>query len=250
MNPEEATATTLEEVARRYDDRPGFKVVDCKDVVLPVYRITVQALTLLHKPVPPIEEFVLKAVDTGLSSEDDISAFLGLEHPVTKNALYTLRMSDDIDLVAPPGSQIQEWRLTKKGERTLCEAEVIVPEETTFEIYFDGLLRRTRWYKVPELLRPRDVKTLKIMEIPPLPPSSPELEDLRLEEVDGIIRKTEEIAKSRQDKSKKKRNLLKLKAIERRERFFQPAIALVYRAKDGDAVQVAFVIDGRLKERT
>lgn len=246
MNPEEVTATTLEEVARCYDDRPGFKLVDCKEVGLPVYRITVQAVTLLHKAIPPIEEFVLKALDAGLSSEDDISAFLGLEQPVTKNALYTLRMSDDIDLVAPPGSQMQEWRLTKKGERTFCEAEVIVPEDKTFEIYFDGLLRRTVWYNVPELLRPRDVKTLEIMEIPPFPPSSPELEDLRLEEVNGIIRKAEEIAKSRRDKSKEKRDLLKLKAIERRERFFQPAIALVYRAKDGDAVQVAFVIDHRL----
>ncbi len=184
MNPEEATTTTLEEVARRYHDRPGFKLVDCKEVGLPVYRITVQALTLLHKAVPPIEEFVLKAVNARLSSEEDISAFLGLEQPVTNNALYTLRMSDDIDLVAPPGSQMQEWRLTKKGERTLCEAEVIVPEDKTFKIYFDGLLRRTLWYNVPELLRHRDVE---IMEIPPFPPSSPELEDLRLEEVDGII---------------------------------------------------------------
>jgi phosphatidylserine/phosphatidylglycerophosphate/cardiolipin synthase-like enzyme len=37
-----------------------------------------------------------------------------------------------------------------------------------------------------------------------------------------------------------------LKAIERRQRFFQPALALIYKAKDSDDVQVAFAIDGVL----
>jgi len=40
--------------------------------------------------------------------------------------------------------------------------------------------------------------------------------------------------------------LLGVKAVERRELFFQPALALVYKAKDSDDVQVAFAIGGRL----
>lgn len=38
--------------------------------------------------------------------------------------------------------------------------------------------------------------------------------------------------------------MLALKAIERRQRFFEPATALVYKAKDSDEIQVAFVVDG------
>ena len=40
--------------------------------------------------------------------------------------------------------------------------------------------------------------------------------------------------------------LLGIKAIDRRELFFQPALALVYKATVGDDIQVAFAIDGRL----
>jgi hypothetical protein len=47
-------------------------------------------------------------------------------------------------------------------------------------------------------------------------------------------------------KFKQERDLLALKAIERRQRFFQPALALIYKAKDSDDVQVAFAIDGVL----
>jgi hypothetical protein len=240
--------TSIEEVARRYDNRPGFKLVSCKEVGLPVYKVPVQALMLLQKPISPIQEFVLKAVDAGFSDIESVSAFLGLEKQITKNAMFSLRMSDDIDLVAPPGSQMQEWRITKKGEQTLRTASAIVPEEKPIEIFFDGIIRQICWYENPrDLLRGQQLKSLEKMEIPPFPKRPPELDDLRLEEVDIVFRKLQERAKYRRDNLQGKRELLRLKAISgRRECLFQEAIALVYKAKDGDAVQVAFAIDGRL----
>src|SRR4028118_1617152 len=100
MSSEESVFLTPEEL-RRYDNRPGFDLVSCKEVGLPVYKITVQALTQLRKPIPPIEEYVLKAINVGLSSEEDIGGFLGLEPPIIRDALINLRMSEDIDLIAP-----------------------------------------------------------------------------------------------------------------------------------------------------
>lgn len=242
MNSEESASLTPEEL-RRYDNRTGFDLVSCREVGLPVYKITVQALTQLRKPIPPIEEYVLKAINAGLSSQEDIGGFLGLEPPIIRDAMINLRMSEDIDLIAPDGSLIQVWKLTKKGEGTLRDAKIIVPEERTFDINFDGLLRHPRWYGRLEfrLLKQKDLRDKDIIEIEPSPKKTPELSDLKLKDVDVIIRQIEGASKA---KVKQERDLLALKAIERRPRFFQPALALIYKEKDSDDVQVAFIIDG------
>lgn len=244
MNLEESATLSPEEL-RRYDSRTSFDLVSCREVALPVYKITVQALTLLRKQIPPIEEYVLKSIDAGLSSEEDIGNFMGLEQLIVRDAMVNLRMSDDIDLIAPDSSLVQVWKLTKKGEVTLRDAKIIVPEERTFDINFDGLLRQPRWYGRLEyrLLKPKDLRNQGIIEIEPFPKKPPELSDVKLKDVDAIIRKIEGASKA---KFKQERDLLALKAIERRQRFFQPALALIYKAKDSDDVQVAFAIDGVL----
>jgi hypothetical protein len=245
MSSEESASLTLEEL-RRYDNRTGFDLVSCREVGLPVYKITVQALTQLRKDIPSIEEYVLKSINVGLSSEEDIGRFLGLELPIIKDATINLRMSEDIDLIAPDGSLMQVWKLTKKGEGTLRDAKIIVPEERTFDINFDGLLRYPRWYGQLEsrfLLKAKDLRDKDIIEIEPSGKKPPELSDLKLKDVDTIIR---QIEGARKAKVKQERDLLALKAIERRQRFFQPAMALIYKAKDSDDVQVAFAIDGVL----
>lgn len=76
-----------EQIARRYDNRAGFDLVNYTEVGLPVYKITVQALTQIRKPIPPIEEYVLKAIHAGLSSEQDIDGFLGLEPSILREAM-------------------------------------------------------------------------------------------------------------------------------------------------------------------
>ena len=244
MSSEELASLTPEEL-RRYDNRTGFDLVSCREVGLPVYKITVQALTQLRKPIPPIEEYVLKAINASLSSEVDIAGFLGLEPSIIRDAMINLRMSEDIDLIAPDGSLMQVWKLTKKGEGTLHDAKIIVPEERTFDINFDGLLRYPRWYGRLEsrLLKQKELREKGIIEIEPSPKKPPELSDLKLKDVDAIIRQIEVESKA---KVKQDRDLLALKAIERRQRFFQPALLLIYKAKDSDDIQVAFAIDGVL----
>ncbi len=244
MNWESEFFSLSSEDLRRYDNRSGFDLVSCQEVGLPVYKVTVDVLTQIRKPIPPIEEFVLKAIDAGLSSEEEVAGFLGLEISTTREAMVNLRLSEDIDLIAPDASQLQTWKLTKKGERTLREAKIIVPEERTFDINFDGLLRTPRWYGQFEkaLLKPRDLRDKGILEIEPSPKRPPELPDLKIKDIDATIKKIEK-SRERNSKNLQEQDLLALKAIERRQRFFQPSTALVYKAKDSDEIQVAFIVD-------
>ena len=46
--------------------RPGFKLAYFKDAALPIYQLTARVLTLEKKPINPIEEGCLRAIDAGL----------------------------------------------------------------------------------------------------------------------------------------------------------------------------------------
>lgn len=234
----------LDEIARRYNNRAGFDLVSCRDVGLPVYRVTVQAITQVKKQLPPIEEFILKAITTGLTAEAEITAFLGLEPAIIRDAMVNLRMTEDIDLLAPEGSQLQEWALTQRGQRTLRDMKKIVAEERSVTVNFDGLLRHVKWYGRFEarLLRSRDLRDRDFLEIPPSKAKPPEIGDLKLKDVDAVVRKVESTIKQRREQE---RDLLALRVIDRRDSFFVPAQALVYKSKAGDEIQVAFVVDGR-----
>jgi FMN phosphatase YigB (HAD superfamily) len=248
MNAEELSPhdpdAQLDEVARRYNNHAGFDLVSCRNVGLPVYRVTVRAITQVKKKLPPIEEFILKAIYAGLTVEAEIAAFLGLEPAIARDAMVNLRMSEDIDLLAPEGLQVQEWTLTQRGQRTLREAKQIVPEERSFTVNFDGLLRHVKWYGRfdSRLLRPRDLRDRGFLEIPPSKSKPPEIGDLKLKDVDAAVRKVESAIKQKREQE---RDFLALRAIDRRESFFVPAQALVYKSKSGDEVQVAFIVDGR-----
>jgi len=244
MNWESEFVSLNSEELRCYDNRSGFDLVSCQEVGLPVYKITVDVLTQIRKPIPPIEEYVLKTIDAGLFSEEEISEFLGLELSTTMEAMVNLRGSEDIDLIAPDASPLQIWKLTKKGEITLRKAKIIVPEERTFEINFDGLLRSPRWYGQFEksLLKPKDLQDEGIVEIEPSPKRPPELSDLKIKDINDIIKKNEK-SRGRNSKNSTEQDLLALKAIERRQRFFQPSTTLVYKAKDSEEIQIALVGD-------
>lgn len=246
MSFDESIALNSDDL-RRYDNRVGFDLVCDREVGLPVYRMTIEALTQVQKPIPPIEEYVLKAIHIGLAGEEEIAGFLGLELAIAQEAMVNLRMSEDIDLVASEGETIQEWKLTKKGKKTLEEARILVPEERTFEIHYDGLLRRPRWYG--ELGRyfqnPQNPRKSNLIEIEPAVKKPPELDDLKLKDIDEIVREIE-TSKNRNPQTSQKRDLLSLKALDRRQMCFQSATALVYKAKDSQNIQIGLVIDNRI----
>ncbi len=239
----------IDEIARRYDNRSGFELVSFIEVGLPVTKINLTALTLVRKPISPIDEFILRAIDIGLSSLEEISQFLGLEELIIKEAIISLRQAENIDLIAPSDSLIQEWKLTKKGKNTLQETRIIVPEERGYQINFDKMLWKPRRYGIWEdnkgLLRAKNLKNMNILEIPYYPARTPELADLNLNDVERIIKE-----KEKEDKRKKEeeRDFIGFKRIEGRDHFFQPALALVYKQKQGDDWQISFVIDGRISE--
>jgi hypothetical protein len=228
-----------EAIARKFQQlKPKFHLADQVSVGLPIYSVTIRALTLSRKPTPPIDEFVLKCIDRGLYMTSQISAFLGLDEAVIKNTLVNLAQMDCIALIPETNSRSQVLRLTRKGKTTLQTAETEEPEEREFRLHYDGLLRKAAWYERLEKLRYDELREQGIFEIQAYPPKRPQLSDLEVRDVERIVR-------ALGNPDRRRRDLLAIKKIERVQKLFIPAIALAYVSESGAEVQVAFLIDGK-----
>jgi hypothetical protein len=140
--------------------------------ILPIYKLNVQALTLAHRRLPPIEEFILKCLGLNIVSVEGMKDFLGLEEEVIKSALVNLAQTERIALTAPRGKQA--WALTAKGRATLETAELVSPEESTFPLHFDIITRKPALYRFQEPLKHKEALEEGLKEIEQGPRKHPQ----------------------------------------------------------------------------
>jgi hypothetical protein len=226
------------QIARRLDCRPGFRLVDFCEVALPIYALSVRAVTLTRKPVPAIDEFVLRAMRSGFDGQADIASFLGLELSVVRGALVSLAEDESIALGALEDSRSQHLLMTAKGKNVLEKSEVVVPEERSFVLHFDGLLRNIHLFRIPDLWHPREIRDLGIVEIPSSPARKPEVNDLKLPELGQVIRSAAG--------AEGRRELLAIRGIEKATRLFRRAVALLFESRHDKDLQLGFAIEGTL----
>lgn len=231
---------TTEEIVTKFAfSKPGFRVLNFDECALPVFKIVVRALTLERKKIQPIQEGCLQAIAAGLSDPPDIKEFLGLPERVITSTLAALLSNELLNVSHPTDADKASISLTIKGKNALQSAEIIRPEEHSFPIYFDGLLRRIVSLDRQRTFKPKEVTKNGWREIPYLPPNRPEISDLKIQHVQQLISSSN---------PKQKRDLLALKAIDSRELLFIPAVLLIYKSLVGHELQVSFVIDGRLAD--
>lgn len=230
MNPDE--------VARRFDNRPGFRLISFGEVGLPVYRVQCIALTLAKKKLGPIPEFILRSIDAGVDTTSELSGFLGLSPRVTEASLTELIRSEDVAVVSREGERIV---LTAKGRETMNQAQAVFPSEQTLFFTYDGLTRNPKWYGESVLFSPREIREAGIPEIRSFPARGPELGEVDVTDVTNYLRLA--LGKESSD-----RGILRIKSIERRQKLYKEAVALVYRSPSSEDLQVGFALDGRISE--
>ncbi len=213
--------------------RSGYVLAAFKEAALPVYVLTARVLTLEKKPISPIEEACLKALEAGLAKPNELCGFLGLSMQVLKGTLASLNSREQINYIRPSGDAEAHVLLTAKGRMVLTLAKTIEPEERLVKLVYDPLLRKVVFLPTAALFRPKEVKDHGWMEIPTCGAKRPEVEDVPLVDIDKAVQRMPR----GQDQT---RELLAVRRIERRELQFTPCIALYYRAHDYHDVHVAF----------
>jgi hypothetical protein len=226
-----------EAIANRFLSRDGLQLRYLVEIALPVYRLRLRAVTVLRKGIPPIEEFVLRSIALDIGSMSAMSAFLGLEDRVLRPALVSLVESGDVSVAT--GTSENEFLLTSKGKISSEKHILTSTEERAFPMFFDALARKAVWHQSENLIDYKELKSRNLREVTQYPSVRPRTADLRLSEIDGIL-------KSLQHSPDITRDLVAIRGIEACRKLFQPAVALVY-SQDGQSdLQLGVVIDGKL----
>ncbi len=226
-------------IAKRFAQaRAGMELVTYRDVAIPVYVIQVRVLVMESQEIPATQEFVLRAVEKGVRTPDDVAALLGLDAEVAKRSIVHLLQSDDL-FVGPAweGDRIQALSLSSKGRQTLADAKRNVTKEVVLPVVYDAMTGTVSVERRIPLIRPRDLKDSDYLELRPAVKRRPELSDMTLDNVAAALQKSRAADAVRY-------NLLGVLGLDRRDRMFRTdGVALVFRARNGEEVQVAFHVD-------
>jgi len=228
---------TPEQLIRQLPARPGYRLADYVQVGLPVYRITARLFTQVQKKIATIDEFLLRLIRIGVQRTPEVSEFLGLEQGFVDDAFSQL-LIDDLLTLNSGLDRRQRLSLTDKGIRALDAAETLVPEEKTYVIEYDALLRRIVLLRREQLMSGFQMRKMGCKQIRPLLKRPLDAGDLNL--VD--LQRTVQASLSQREAQ---RFVLAVNELYRKRLYFLPAIAILYRSLDGLEIQVAFIVDGK-----
>lgn len=221
---------------RRFNVGPGHRIGAVVDVALPVYEVTLRALTLAHKPIPAIEEFVLRSLRAGLTAKRDLASYLGLSDYPLRRALVSLAQQEFIALDG------EVWRLTDKGIAAVQSSEIVVPEERTFQLQFDAILWEPVRYTHLKLLEANDLEDAGLRPLELVPPRRPKVGDFKAEDVERIV-------ESIRPRSAPRRDVLDvLETLRARKRYIHAA-AVLYHPLSDDELRVGFMIDAQRSDK-
>jgi len=230
---------TPELIARKYQFREGVRLVDYGEVGLPIFRLTLDAVTMAQRGMPTIQEFVMRCLSLGETCENDVARMLGLKLDIVNAAINILISEGYVSrqLVEESGFSFQ---LTDAGIERLGIDRVEVPQEEMIVIDYDGVRRTPLRLAGESVVRAAELVGAGAVQIRPYPAEAPAIDELSLVEAAKVIR--------RRDGEDFYRSLLALKRVVRRNNLFREAVALVFAADNTEEVQVAFAIDGKLSD--
>jgi hypothetical protein len=236
---------TVEEVVERFSKaRPGYVLASYGEVGLPFYRLRLRIAVLEHKELPPIQEFVLRAVAADLIDREEIGRSLGLSESLLNTTLIDLINEDALELGSEVSVGEESLKLTAHGRELLSSSVQVKSTERIVEVDYDGLLR-IPVMPLHRYLEPRDLDGLGVREIPPHPIRRPQDSELH-----AHTREIEQIARQLGGARQQLSDVLAIRKIERASRVFSRAVALVYRPEGTrrSQGQVAFAVGGQLSE--
>lgn len=230
---------TPEDIARAHQFREGFELIDYGEVGLPIFRLTLDAVTLAQRRIPTIQEFAMRCAELEITTLVDIAATLGLKLDVIEASASAMVDAGYATFAAGSGTE-RSIRLTEVGEARLKDAVEERPQDEALVIDYDAILRVPVRLPAETVARASDLRGYGAVEIRPYPAEPPSIAELSIADVVKVVR--------RQGGDEFRRTVLALKRIGRRANFFREAVALVYAAEKGTEVQVAFVLAGKASD--
>jgi hypothetical protein len=242
-----------ENVARRYSHRPGCRFVGFQEVAIAVFLMDVRVVLLKPRPIPPIDEFLLRGLSLSIDRPEALADLLGLDPRTVNNRLIELRRAELIDVDGQPTNDDVQCSLTTKGQavtKSLVQADYT---EETIKVVYHGFLRRPILVTPDALLRPHDIRDADVQPIRAIPSRYPRPDEINLDELSEFIRR-----KWKRSSKGKAPELISVRSVLKGVKtMYLPAVMLQYELTGGlgkltsglrKQQQISFAVDGIVDE--
>lgn len=241
-------ATTL--AARRHSElHPGFHLVAAVDAAIPVSWLTLDVLALERKPLPVVDEFVLRLCGQGVDTVADIAAVLGMDDDVVRDSVATHLSVENLDYRPDPRPEYRGERiisLTGTGERAVDELEITAPHRTDLTLAFDRLLWASAAYRRRELIHRGDAANRGLLLLPSARTHDVTAEEITPRTLNRILSDSGQGGEgrpARRHAASGRVEVLAVEAVTRQPRRYLPAVLLIYAADGYDDIRLTVVVD-------
>ncbi|MER7362881.1 hypothetical protein [Nonomuraea wenchangensis] len=151
-------------IAKRYEtSRPGLRLLAIADAALPVTQLTVDVLAQERKPLPLLDEFIIRLTDMGIRDPSQMASVLGLDVKLTESAVVEQLAADNIVRLPGEGTLVE---LTPQGRIMAVELESTRPVQRPLPITFDRLTWAVASYRPEFLVQKKEAEEAGLIILP------------------------------------------------------------------------------------
>lgn len=230
------TLTSGDMLRRRFgDDRPGLQLISIVDAAVPVTILRVDVLAQERKPLPLLDEFVLRFVHAEVRDIDEIASLLGLNREQVVNTV-----ADQISTNNLTRSWDGRLHLTAVGLEAARDLAAVQPVLTQLNVPFDRLVWDAQDYTRSNLIKKRDAQDAGLELLPAKKNARVDLNDLTVERFNQLV-------ESRENRMRQAEVLRIRKIASQNIHLYMPAQLLVYGDVISGEVELGLCIEGELQ---
>lgn len=228
--------TSADMIRRRFGDhRPGLQLISVVDAALPITMLRVDVLAQERKPLPLLEEFILRFVHAGVKEIDEIAALLGLQRDQVVSTV-----ADQISSNTLTRAWNGQIGLTAIGLESARNLAAVQPVLIQLNVPFDRLIWDAQDYPRASLIKKRDAQEAGLEILPAKKTSRVDLNDLTVERFNELV-------ESREDRTRQVDVLRVRKIASQNLHLYMPAQLLVYGDPDTGEVELGLCVEGDLQ---
>lgn len=229
-------------LALRHADRPGCRFVGYREVAIPVFFMNLRAVIIRERNLPTADEFILRCIQSGISSIDACASFLGLTRALVEHRVIELRTRElvELDNDESPARLV----LTAAGAVTARQLSIReLREETLSGVPVHGWTRKPMACTEAETMAPIEADKAGMIKLRPVPSRHPEPTEIDPRVLTSTLsglttRGSDSVAE-----------VLSVRAVLKGVRTrFLPALMMQWQSNAGGKPQIGFIVDGRADE--
>jgi hypothetical protein len=230
------TLTSGDMIRRRFGDRrPGLQLISVVDAAVPVTIVRVDVLAQERKPLPLLDEFILRFVHADVRDIDEIAALLGLQREHVLSTVAGQISSNNL-----MRSRDGRLHLTAVGLEAARNLAAVQPVLTQLNVPFDRLVWDAQDYARSSLIKKREAQEAGLELLPAKKNARVDLNDLTVERFNELV-------ESRDDRMRQAEILRIRKIASQNIHLYMPAQLLVYGDVDSGEVELGLCIEGDLR---